>query len=82
MLSLGVRPLVIYYNSKFVTLEFVDSKGFQRWCKTLRIAGILDSVHRPVFLKLENTTFRKLDLFPSLRERGRDTYSVGSLRKS
>jgi hypothetical protein len=31
--------------------------------------------------KLENTTFRKLDLFPSSDE-GRETYSVGSLRKS
>jgi hypothetical protein len=31
---------------------------------------------------LENTTFRKLDLFPSLGEgRGEDTYSVGPLRK-
>jgi hypothetical protein len=29
---------------------------------------------------LENTTFRKLDLFPSSGE-GRDTYSVGSRRK-
>jgi hypothetical protein len=25
----------------------------------------LDFVHRPVFYKLENTTFRKMDLFPS-----------------
>jgi hypothetical protein len=81
VLSLRVRPLVMYYNSKFVTLEFVDSEGFQRWCITPRIAGILDSVHRPVFLKHENTTFRKLNLFPSLGE-GEDTYSVGSLRES
>jgi hypothetical protein len=35
-----------------------------------------------VILKtLENTTFRKLDLFPSSGDGG-DTYSVGSLRKS
>jgi hypothetical protein len=33
--------------------------------KLLLIAGFLDFVHRPVFWKLENTTFRKLDLFPS-----------------
>jgi hypothetical protein len=33
--------------------------------------------------KLETTTFRKLDLFPSSGKGGeRDTYSVGSLRKS
>jgi hypothetical protein len=31
-------------------------------------------------LKLENTAFQKLDLFPSSGEWG-DTYSVGSLRK-
>jgi hypothetical protein len=32
---------------------------------------------------LENTTFRKLDLFPSSGESGgEDTYSVGPLRKS
>jgi hypothetical protein len=35
-----------------------------------RITGFLDFVHRPVFLKLENTTFRKLDLFPSSGEGG------------
>jgi hypothetical protein len=31
---------------------------------------------------LENTTFRKLDLFPSSGGGGEDTYSVGPLRKS
>jgi hypothetical protein len=32
---------------------------------------------------LENTTFRKLDLYPSSGESGgEDTYSVGPLRKS
>jgi hypothetical protein len=46
----------------------------------LRITGFSDFVLRPVFYTLENT-FRKLDLFPSSGE-GRDTYSVGSLRKS
>jgi hypothetical protein len=31
--------------------------------------------HRPVFYRLENTSFRKLDLFPSSGERvGEDTY--------
>jgi hypothetical protein len=47
----------------------------------LRITGSFIFVHRPVFLKLENTTFRKLDLFLSSGQ-GDDTYSVGSLRKS
>jgi hypothetical protein len=31
----------------------------------------LDFFHRPVFKKEENTTFRKLDLFPSSGEEGR-----------
>jgi hypothetical protein len=35
---------------------------------TLRIAAVLDFVYRPGFWKLENTTFRKLDLFPSSGE--------------
>jgi hypothetical protein len=33
--------------------------------------GFLDFVHRPVFLKLENTTFRKVHLFPSWGEEGK-----------
>jgi hypothetical protein len=33
-----------------------------------QVKGELNFVHRPVFLKLENTTFRKLDLFPSSDE--------------
>jgi hypothetical protein len=37
-------------------------------------------VHHPEFEVLESTTFRKLDMFPSSGE-GRETYSVGSLRK-
>jgi hypothetical protein len=32
---------------------------------TLINTGFLDCVHRHVFWKLERTTFRKLDLFPS-----------------
>jgi hypothetical protein len=48
----------------------------------LRITGFLDFVHHPVFKKLENTTFRELDLFPSSGEGRKDTYSVGFLRKS
>jgi hypothetical protein len=62
-------------------LKKVDCKWFWRWCITLRITGYLDFVYRPVFYKLENITFRKLDLFPSSDE-GEDTYSVGPLRKS
>jgi hypothetical protein len=32
------------------------------------LLGFFNFVHRPVFQKLENTTFRKLDLFPSSGE--------------
>jgi hypothetical protein len=46
-----------------------------------RITDFLDFVHCPVFQKLGNTTFRKLDLFPSSLM-GEDTLLVGSLRKS
>jgi hypothetical protein len=34
---------------------------------------LLDFVHRPDFYKPENTTFRKLDLFPSSGEGGAPT---------
>jgi hypothetical protein len=36
---------------------------------TLRITGVSDFARRPVFYKLENTKFRKLNLFPSSGER-------------
>jgi hypothetical protein len=46
-----------------------------------RITGFLDFF--PTSSILENTTFRKLNLFPSSGEGGgEDTYSVGPLRKS
>jgi hypothetical protein len=49
---------------------------------SFRDIGFSDFIHRPgIKNKLrKNTTFRKLDLFPSSGE-GK-TYSVGSLRKS
>jgi hypothetical protein len=36
--------------------------------KILKITGFLDYVFHPAFLKLENTMFQKLDLFPSSGE--------------
>jgi hypothetical protein len=42
---------------------------------------VLDFLHRPVFWELENTTFRKLHLFPSSGV-GEYTYSVASFRQS
>jgi hypothetical protein len=41
------------------------------------VTGLLDFAHLPEFEMLENTTFRKLDLFPSSGDK-EDTYSVGS----
>jgi hypothetical protein len=55
--------------------EEVHPKGFWRWCVTLIIIKILDFVQRPDFYKPENTTFRKLDLFPSSGVGG-GTYST------
>jgi hypothetical protein len=50
----------------------VDSIGFWRWCITHRITGVSDFIHCPDFnnykKKETNTTFRKLDLFPSSGE--------------
>jgi hypothetical protein len=48
----------------------VDTIGFRRWCITHRNIGFSDFVHRPDFFKYQwkNTTFRKLDLFPSSGE--------------
>jgi hypothetical protein len=43
----------------------------------LRITGFLEFVHRPVFYKLEHTTFRKLYLFPSSGERGETPTLLG-----
>jgi hypothetical protein len=45
-----------------------NSKGFWWWCVTFIATRFLDFVHRPDFHKQENTTFRKLDLFPSSGE--------------
>jgi hypothetical protein len=43
-----------------------------------RITGFLDFFHRPVFYRIENTTFRKLDLFPSSGEgEGEEAHSPG-----
>jgi hypothetical protein len=65
---------IIYKKKRF--------KIYQTMFLIHRINGFSDFAHRPDSTELEdvNTTFRKLDLFPSSGE-GK-TYSVGSLRKS
>jgi hypothetical protein len=50
----------------------LESKAFGQRCITLRITEFLDSVLRP---KFTNTTFRKLDLFPSSCD-GRETRNL------
>jgi hypothetical protein len=47
-----------------------------------RITGFLDFVHRLVFYKVGNTTFRKLDLFPSSGEVGKVPTQVGPLERA
>jgi hypothetical protein len=60
----------------FKTYYNVDSKRFWRWCITQRNSTF------PSSGILENTTFRKLDLFPSSgKGGGEDTYLVGPLKK-
>jgi hypothetical protein len=62
-----------YNNTCFFQIHLnIDLKGFWRCCMLYRIHRIfLDFFHRPVFQK--NTTFRKLDLFPSSGEGGQKT---------
>jgi hypothetical protein len=38
-----------YTRSSITSRCTLYSKGFWRWCTTLRITRFLDSVHRPVF---------------------------------
>jgi hypothetical protein len=45
------------------------------WCLTTQNHWVLDFFHCPVFYRIENTTFRKLDLFPSSDEKGRHLLS-------
>jgi hypothetical protein len=51
-------------RGRFGNYVLLHSKGFWRWCVTLIITKLLDFVHRPDFYAPENTTFRKLYLFP------------------
>jgi hypothetical protein len=48
----------------------------------VRITGFLDFVHRQVFYKLENTTFRKLDVFPSSGEGEKIPTQLGPLERA
>jgi hypothetical protein len=60
---------IINYGCGSKKLEVVTI-GFWRWCITFRDIGFSDFIHRPgIKNKLrKNTTFQKLDLFPSSGE--------------
>jgi hypothetical protein len=60
--QLWISPLVKLHKKEG------DSEGFLRWCITLRITEFYGFTQRLVFQKIENTTFRKLNLFPSSNE--------------
>jgi hypothetical protein len=78
--SFKCKLLDFIWKQKF--LICLDSKGFWRWYIPLRITGFLDFIHRQVFLNLENTRFRKLDLFPSSGEwRKTPTHQLGPLER-
>jgi hypothetical protein len=48
----------------------------------VRITGFSDCAHCPEFQELENTTFRKLDLFPSSGEWGETPTLLGTLERA
>jgi hypothetical protein len=50
--------------------------------KRVRINGFVDFVHRPEFQVLENTTFRKLGLFPSAGEERKTSRLLGPLERA
>jgi hypothetical protein len=50
--------------SEYILKIDVNSSWFYTY-QIVITTGFLDFVHRPEFYKQENTTFRKLDLFPS-----------------
>jgi hypothetical protein len=63
-----------------MTSESVDLH--RNWQAGIYSTGVLDFVHRPIFWKLENTTFRKLDLFPSSGEREKTPTRLGPLESA
>jgi hypothetical protein len=73
--SYEIRCLSCYRSSLYQRLRMLTRTI------VVRITGFLDFVHRTVFWKLENITFRKLDFFPSSGEEA-DTHSVGPLERA
>jgi hypothetical protein len=71
---MSTHEIVVSHAVVYINLQLRNKKRyFMSWkpsCKlnnTLGISGLLDFFHRPVLKRLENTTVRKLDLFPKRR---------------
>jgi hypothetical protein len=64
------------------TNKEIKFKKFWRWCITLSMTEFLDFIHRLEFEILENTTFRKLDLFPSSGEGGKTPTVLGPIKRA
>jgi hypothetical protein len=54
---------------------------FKNYINRQRIPGVLDFFYRPVFQKLENTRFQKLDHFP-LAGRGKTPTLLGPFERA
>jgi hypothetical protein len=68
---------MIMQESDFSTLGVTSWNTFS----VVRITELQDSVHRLEFLILENTTFRKLDLFLSSSEGNQTSTLLGPLER-
>jgi hypothetical protein len=62
--------------------EFMEVPLSQIGVIPMRVTGVSDIFHHPVFYEIEDATFRKLDLFLSSGVEGGNNYSVGALRPS
>jgi hypothetical protein len=51
---------------KASNLDRLEFEWFRRWITTLRITALMDSVHRQEIQILDNTSFRNLDILPSV----------------
>jgi hypothetical protein len=70
---IGIAKILVIYGksiSSHVVYLFIKIYfNLEEICRKYsgRITGSLVFFHRPIFQKIENTTFRKLDLFPKRR---------------
>jgi hypothetical protein len=77
------KTICQYYFSLFlINMDFLDPKGFWRWCIILRITGVSGFAHGPVFWKVEDTTFPKLCLFSFSGEGEKTPTLLGPLERA